>query len=547
VTQVGEPLTQSPGPGGSPVAPPSRRPRNLDAGRWPVVIALIVSLVLCGFSSEWASDWKVRNGGAQSQEAARGALSGMDSYALALMLGGLRGPLVMVLWSKVENQKIGRDLEDIDTMIEWIRLLQPEFDTVHIFQIWNKAYNLSVMMASPASKYTTILDAVDYGRRVLADRPGDLNVLDSLAQVYSEKLGGPNVTERQFYRKQFREDSLTAANRKTAYPEDDARYRRLGIKYLSSQNGPLLDEHNNILPQLLIKRFDRPSDLPPGSEWNDGQELQYLKDYQPFPYGIPPNAMGYNYAKQAQVAMTVGGQKPVQMSDTVIDSRPGLILKQWSQIEADRGIVYEAGAFAVHGEENAMDAATASIALNAKPANVHDLNAAVYSYGLSAKVCAHALREYARHLDNTQYVNSYQVYTSHIDELKSLEAMSTADHAYLAALVPGANRQELLMEAAEAYRAARAGYERMLLTYYTIEPIAAELYRNKKIDLKTLDEETLNRMYEQMLADLQKIPSDQRQFDDERNQNGAYIYRADIRLSQLKAYDRNQPSIMRTH
>jgi hypothetical protein len=87
----------------------------------------------------------------------------------------------------------------------------------------------------------------------------------------------------------------------------------------------------------------------------------------------------------------------------------------------------------------------------------------------------------------------------------------------------------------------------MLLTYYTIEPIAAELYRNKKIDLKTLDEETLNRMYEQMLADLQKIPSDQRQFDDERNQNGAYIYRADIRLSQLKAYDRNQPSIMRTH
>ena len=34
----------------------------------------------------------------------------------------VRGPLVMVLWSKVENQKIDRDLEDVDTMIEWIRL-----------------------------------------------------------------------------------------------------------------------------------------------------------------------------------------------------------------------------------------------------------------------------------------------------------------------------------------------------------------------------------------------------------------------------------------
>lgn len=547
MTQIGEPLTQPAPRAGNPVARPSRPPRNPGVGRWPVVVALVVSLVACGFTGQWASDWKARNAGAVSQEAARGALSGMDSYALALMLGGLRGPLVMVLWSKVENQKIGRDLEDVDTMIEWIRLLQPEFDTVHIFQIWNKAYNLSVMMASPASKYTTILDAVDYGRRVLADRPGDLNVMDSLAQVYSEKLGGPNVTERAFYRRQFRQDSLTPANRKIAYPEDDARYRRLGIKYVSSQDGPLLDDHNNFLPQLLTRRFNRPSDLPAHSEWNDGAELQYLRDYQPFPYGVPPSGMGYNYAKQAQVAMTVGGQKPVQMSDTVIDSRPGLILKQWSQIESDRGLAYEAGAFAVHGDENLMGAATAAIPVNARPASVHDLNAAVYSYGLSAKLCADALREYARHLDNTQYVNSYQIYTSHIDELKSLEALATADHAYLAAFVPGADREKLLISAAGAYRIARAGYERMILTYYTVDPIAAALYRDKKIDLKTLDEEKLNQLYERMLAELEKMPPDQRGFEEERNQNGTYIYRADIRLAQLKAFDRNQPSIMRAH
>ena len=62
------------------------------------------------------------------------SLAAMNSYALALLLGGLRGPLVMWLWTKSESQKSENDLEDVDSMMEWIRLLQPEFDTVHIFR-----------------------------------------------------------------------------------------------------------------------------------------------------------------------------------------------------------------------------------------------------------------------------------------------------------------------------------------------------------------------------------------------------------------------------
>ena len=62
----------------------------------------------------------------------------MNSYALALMLGGLRGPLVMMLWTSSETQKQDKNLEDFDTKVELIRLLQPEFDSVHIFQVWNK-------------------------------------------------------------------------------------------------------------------------------------------------------------------------------------------------------------------------------------------------------------------------------------------------------------------------------------------------------------------------------------------------------------------------
>ena len=231
---------------------PSSRATGERSGRWSVVAMLIISLVACGLSGGWASDWKnAHRVGTHTAQAERGALSGMNSYSLALMLGGLRGPLVMILWSKVENQKIDRDLEDVDTMIEWIRLLQPEFDTVHIFQIWNKAYNISAMMASSASKYTTILDAIDYARRVDADRPGDMNILDQLGRVFGEKLGGPNVSERVFYRRQFREDSMVDANRDKAYPEDKASYRRMGVKFFNNKNGPLLGNDNNLVPELL--------------------------------------------------------------------------------------------------------------------------------------------------------------------------------------------------------------------------------------------------------------------------------------------------------
>jgi hypothetical protein len=212
-------------------------------------------------------------------------------------------------------------------MIEWIRLLQPEFDTVHIFQIWNKAYNISAMMASSASKYTTILDAIDYARRVDRDRPGDLNILDQLGRVFGEKLGGPNVTERLFYRRQFREDSMTDANREKAYPEDNSTYRRMGVKFFNEKNGPILDADNNIDPRLLVPTAHRPADALASKEWNDGSELQYLRQYQPFPYGVDALAMGYNYAKRAQVIMTLSGQKPLQLSETVLDSYPGLLLR----------------------------------------------------------------------------------------------------------------------------------------------------------------------------------------------------------------------------
>ena len=273
---------------GSKRIPPAKPP-----GRAMTALVLIVSLVCSGIMRQVAADRQEVLVNVRGTAAGRSTLGNMDSFALALLLGGLRGPLVMILWPAIENQKADHNLEDVDTMIEWVRLLQPEFDTVHLFQIWNKAYNLSVMMVSPANKYAVIIEALDYAESVDRERPGDVNILNAMSNVYGGKLGSTNVAEFPFNGRQFREESMTEAGRKAAYPTDN-RYARI------SKWKPLLDENNDVRADLVAPDASkpRPARMPANSEWNDGSELQYLKRYEPFKFGISPLAMSYNYAKR---------------------------------------------------------------------------------------------------------------------------------------------------------------------------------------------------------------------------------------------------------
>ena len=56
------------------------------------------------------------------------------------------------------------------------------------------------------NKYRTILDALDYGHSVDAERPGNINILTAIGQVYFDKLG--NSAEKAYYRERIREESM---------------------------------------------------------------------------------------------------------------------------------------------------------------------------------------------------------------------------------------------------------------------------------------------------------------------------------------------------
>ncbi len=269
-------------------APPSRfhsPPRR--RGRGAAVAVLIISLIASGATRYWADLKRQQDIPQHGESAASTSLSSMNSFALGLLLGGLRGPLVMILWTQSESQKTDKDLEGFDTRIEWIRLLQPEFDTVHIFQVWNKAYNISVQMASLSNKYLVILDALDYAHSVDREKPDDINILAAIAQVYFDKLGG--AAEKLYYRRRVRSESLPHPT--NAVHANDPGWRRSSLD-------PMLDDQFNILPALLKPAPGHVAPQP-GQEGNDGSELQYLAPWQPFPDGISPYALAFNYWKRS--------------------------------------------------------------------------------------------------------------------------------------------------------------------------------------------------------------------------------------------------------
>ncbi len=341
-----------------------RKPAGVRTGRIATVVVLLAGLLLSVLARTGAmamQDAAAASGPYSTGEPPKAP--GRRAHRLSATWTASRwpcfwagcGPLVMFLWVSSESQKNEKDLEDFDTKIDWIRRLQPEFDTVHIFQMWNKAYNISVQMASLPDRYSAILDALEYGKAMDVSRPNDMNILLAIDQIYGNKLG-TTTGDKNYYIREVRLETMSPANSPIARHTPAPRH----------QLPPMLDDAGNLLPRLIAprhaiddlrinvsvpaaqiaafndvavragvaitpgqvtvspidsamigrgdeviamsgseaKRIEAAGGDLPGvlyihySDQNDGSDLQYLKRYQPYPYGLSPLALGYNYGKR---------------------------------------------------------------------------------------------------------------------------------------------------------------------------------------------------------------------------------------------------------
>ena len=460
----------------------SSAPPRAVVGRVATVIVMIVALIGAGFTREWAND--VRGVPIVAASASGSSLSGMNSYALALLLGGLRGPLVMFLWSSSETQKTENNLEDFDSKVEWIRLLQPEFDSVLLFQIWNKAYNISVKMTSLPNKYATILDALDSAKRSDREKPNDINLISAIGGIYFDKFG--NSAEKTYYRKRVRIETLPHQT------DRDMRSRDPGVR--RSELDPILDSNFNILPELVVPRGKTLVDPNDPSVTYDGSELQFLPQFQPYPYSVSPWAISYNYERRAQLLQLIGGQRHVQLSDLVIDSRPALAMRGWADEEREFALRAELESLgkppAVSAERVDFETDSAPLPLNAPPANRKLIDEAIFDFGNSSRLYARADKEFAQHI--IRFKQSEQTYESHRAGAQLMEQLSAGDRDYLKALIaPPQQRAALIASATNAYNRAIALSRVYILRFGVWDQVADQIYP-KGVTRQNVNEQTPN-------------------------------------------------------
>ena len=501
--------SHDPRAGGWRSAPASaHRPSRLS-----LILVLIVALLLTGAVRMAVH---ARHDVLQHRRISTNRAAGMDTFALGLILGGLRGPLVMFLWTSTENQKIEKDLENIDTKIELIRMLQPEFDSVHIFQSWNKAYNLSVQMAGLPNKYAVILSGLDYLEGVDQERPDNVNIIAQQGDLYFNKLG--NSAEKWYYMDRIRRETL---------PREGARPAAAG--WQRSEHEVMLQRSDagfvSILPQYLAGRVN----LGKGPDFYNGAELQFLERYNTpqaggFPYGLTPIAIGFNHHERARSLWKILGRGHLQLSDAVIDSRPGVTLKHWSEEQWERARRFEGALLGKpiprddqQGDRFDYEQFTADLppsapfaagpfrnsdilreARDQRQRSAPELVAeTMFSYRRAVQTAAHAREQLARHIADFKLSVNSSNYLSMIDELRASEHLLLGDLSYLALIAQNAGvsppsypeSANPRQQAEQNYRRAIMLYYRLLLKFTIDEEVAVATFptfKGKKLDKATI-------------------------------------------------------------
>jgi hypothetical protein len=297
-------------------------------------------------------------------------------------------------------------------------------------------------------KKTIAAAGLDDTRIRLATEPG------GQFTVYMESIGsgpvraafnGPDVT-------------YTAVPRQSVHPES-----RSGRKY---EMDTLVDEKGYFLTDKL-------------------KERKYLEKFQPFPYGVSPLALGYNYAKQAQILQRVNKQKHLQLAEPVIDNQPGMSLKAWTEEEWDRGRrLEERGLPKISGttDQTPRESKTAHTAPDARIDDRRAIDEAIFSYNRAATVAEEGVAEFTQHID--RYPARLQNYFLHRDNLASIARVTRADALYLQAIEDPAGRKALLDRAKLEYESAAKWYILMILKYY-VEPADVEALHFSVADVDT--------------------------------------------------------------
>ncbi|MFO8013746.1 MAG: hypothetical protein R6X20_10630 [Phycisphaerae bacterium] len=131
-------------------------------------------------------------------------LSDLPSKAVTLILGGFRGPYVVYLWIKVEEEKHEKVHFDLIDRYTKIASLQSDYPEMWVYHGWNLAWNVSVQWQSLERKYQWIRRGAEFMREGHRQNPHSARIAAEIGRLYAEKLG--RSQEAFYFRDRVREE-----------------------------------------------------------------------------------------------------------------------------------------------------------------------------------------------------------------------------------------------------------------------------------------------------------------------------------------------------
>lgn len=171
------------------------------------IVLLLIPIVWLGRPS----DGKENSGGTLAQLRSKYELGESDlgdvdpsSAAMNLVLLGMRGVAVNLLWVDLDKQKDMKRWAEMQAVTESIVRLQPHFEKVWEFNGWNLAFNTSAEWDAVPDRYYWVKTGGKFLKRGVERNRKSTHLQYHVANVYQKKIG--IADESKQYRKFFMHD-----------------------------------------------------------------------------------------------------------------------------------------------------------------------------------------------------------------------------------------------------------------------------------------------------------------------------------------------------
>lgn len=204
---------------------------RLRTFRWIFVLAALVVL------ASWQSRRLYRFRQAGLPEAYAGYSADVPPVIAFVMagLGGFRGIASEVLWFRVNRlQEEGRYLELVQ-LANWLTMLDPHASEAWVYNAWNLAYNVSVMMIRAEDRLRWVRNGIELLRDDgLRFNPRDARLYRELAWFYQNKVGDSLDNAHLTYKFHLAESMAPCVNADGTVAESEEAHARLSAMRLDA-------------------------------------------------------------------------------------------------------------------------------------------------------------------------------------------------------------------------------------------------------------------------------------------------------------------------